>query len=434
MRDEPVAEDPRAGPDRPGVRARLARHAVDIRPLRESREFRLLWSGQVVSELGSRITIVAVPYQVFQLTGSTLMVGLVSLAELVPLLVFSLAGGAIADAVDRRRMLLVTESSVMLVSAGFVVNALLAHPRVWVLFILAAFATAGFSLGAPAMRSLVPYLVLREQTPAAMALEGLYGNLAAVAGPAAAGVLIAALGLPATYGIDVATFAASLGTIALLPSFPPARTGSRASVSTLLEGLRYVARTPVLLGIFLVDTIAMIFGMPSALFPALAVEHFHGGAVVTGYLFAAPYAGALAASALSGWTGRVQRHGLVVCVAAGLWGAALVAFGFADALWLALLMLAAAGAADMVSAIFRSTILFGASPEEMRGRLSGIELAQVASAPTLGNVEAGLVASLAGLRFSVVSGGIVCIVGTVAVAAAVPALLRYDSRRSRSNG
>jgi MFS family permease len=402
-----------------------------VRPLRESREFRLLWGGQVVSEFGSRITLVAVPYQIFQLTGSTLAVGLVSAAELVPLLVFALVGGAIADATDRRRMLLITESTVTLTSIGLVVNALLPHPRVWLLYVLAALSTAGFSLGAPAMRSLVPWLVPQEQMPAAMALEGLYGNFAAVAGPAAAGVLIAAIGLPATYLIDVATFAASLVSLSLLPSFPPVVGAERPGLGSLLEGLRFVGRTPVLLGIFLVDTNAMVFGMPSALFPAIAVEHFHGGAAVTGYLFAAPYAGALVASALSGWTSRVHRQGLAVCIAAAAWGAALVAFGYSTALWIALLMLAAAGAADMVSAIFRSTIVFAASPEGMRGRLTGIELAQVTSAPTLGNVEAGVLASLTSVRVSVVSGGIACVVGTGLIALALPALLRYDSRRAR---
>lgn len=268
-----------------------------------------------------------------------------------------------------------------------------------------------------------------RQIPAAMALEGIYSSFGAVAGPAVGGLLIAAVGLPATYGIDVLTFAASIATVWALPVFPPAEDADRAGLGSLLAGLRYVRKRKVLLGIFLVDTNAMIFGMPSALFPALADRQFDAGAEVVGFLYAAPYAGALVASVLSGWTGRVRRQGVAVAVAAACWGAALVVFGLASALWLALLMLAFAGAADMVSAVFRSTILFAATPEGMRGRLSGIELAQVASAPTLGNVEAGVVAAFTSVRFSIVSGGLACIAGTAVVCAAVPALLRYDARK-----
>ena len=413
-------------------RGPLARLAVDTRPLRESRNFRLLWSGQAISFLGSEISLVAIPYQMFQLTHSTLSVGLISLVELGPLLACALAGGAIADAFDRRRLILVTEAGVAVVSAGLVANALLDHPRTWVLYVLAALGTAGWSLGAPAMRSLAPRLVTEEQLPAAMALEGIYSNFGAVAGPAFGGILIAAVGLPATYGIDVVTFAASLVTVWRLPAAPPVPDAERASARSLLEGLRYVRRRRVLLAIFLVDTNAMIFGMPSSLFPAIALERFHAGATVVGFLYAAPYAGALVASVLSGWTGRMRRQGLAVALAAACWGAALIAFGFANALWLALLMLAAAGAADAVSAILRSTILFTASPDSMRGRLSGIELAQVVSAPTLGNAEAGVVAAFTSLRFSIVSGGIATVLGSALIALAVPALVRYDARNPES--
>ena len=414
--------------DRPGLRSRFARVAVDTRPLRESRNFRLLWTGQAVSFLGSEITLVAIPFQVYELTGSTLAVGLISLFELVPLLAFALVGGAIADATDRRRLILLTEIGFMAVTGGLVVNALLPEPRVWILYLLAALSVACWSLGAPAMRSLVPLLVKEEQIPAAMALEGIYGNLGAVAGPALGGILIATIGLPLTYGLDVLTFAASLATVWALPSFPPVPDADRAGVRSMLEGLRFVLNRKILLAIFLVDTNAMIFGMPSALFPAVADRQFDAGAEVVGFLYAAPYAGALVASLLSGWMGQIHRQGVAVAIAAACWGLALIGFGLASALWLALFMLALAGAADTVSAIFRSTIVFASTPEGMRGRILGIELVQVAGAPTLGNLEAGVVAALTSIRTSIVSGGILCIAGTAVACLAIPQLIRYDSR------
>jgi MFS family permease len=353
---------------------------------------------------------------------------LLSLCALVPLLVMPIVGGAIADAVDRRRLLLRTETGLAAISLLLAGNALLPRPQVWALFAGEALATAVFSLGTPSMRSLLPRLVREEQIAAASALEGVYGNLGAVAGPALAGVLVAGLGFPLTYLLDVATFAASLWSVWRLPALPPAEDAAPAGLRSIVEGFRYVRQRQVLLGIFLVDTNAMVFGMPMALFPAYG-EHFGGGARTVGFLYAAPYAGALVASLISGWVGQVRRQGLGVCVAAAAWGLALVAFGYVDSLWPALVLLAVAGAADFVSAVLRSTILLTATPDALRGRLSGIEFTQVASAPSLGNLEAGVVASLTSLRFSVVSGGIACIVGTVLCALALPRFLRYDSRR-----
>ena len=428
---EPHPETP-PGADRPGLRELFARVAVDVTPLRESRPFRFLWSGQVVSLLGSQIAGVAVPFQMYELTGSTLAVGLVSLVELVPLLTLTLIGGAIADAVDRRRLLLLTESALALTGIGFVVNASLDEPKVWALYVLGFLAASCFCLGIGAMRSLTPHLVPAEQLPAAAALNGIYMNFGAVAGPALGGILIAAIGLPWTYGLDVISFGASILSLFALPSIPAAPDADRPGLRSVAHGFRYLGRHKVVLGTFLVDSNAMVFGMPSALFPALAEQHFGGGAATVGYLYAAPYAGALACSLLSGWTGRVRRQGFAVLIAAGLWGAAIAAFGFAQSLPLALLLLAIAGGADLISAVFRSAILLSATTESMRGRLAGIEFAQVASAPTLGNVEAGLVASLTSVRFSVVSGGLVCVAGTVVIGLALPVLARYDAHKAAS--
>ena len=406
----------------PGLVRRLA---VDLGPLRRYPAFRRLFIGQTISTFGSEIAAVAAPYQLYQLTHSTLQVGLLSLCELFPLLTLTIAGGAIADAVDRRRMLLITETLLALVALGFAANAALPEPRVWAIYVLTTLAMSVFSLGVAGMNTVIPRLVEPHELLTANAIENVYGSTTNVAGPAVGGLLIAMLGLKGAYLLDAATFAGSLWSIWRLPPLRPLHDVERPSLRTIKEGFRFVRVKPVLLGMFLVDSNAMLFGMPRALFPALA----GGKAGVLGLLYAAPYAGALAASVLSGWIRHVRRQGLVVAIAAAVWGVAIAAFGFSDeTLWLALLMLAAAGAADNVSAVLRGTILWTVTPDHLRGRVSGIEFAQVAATPALGNVEAGLVASLTSVRFSIVSGGLACVVGTFIVALAVPALIHYDSR------
>jgi MFS family permease len=374
--------------------------------------------------------VVALPFQVYELTGSTLLVGLISFVELVPLLTLTLVGGALADAVDRRRLLIWTQAGMAVVGVGLVVNSARAHPSVAACFVLAFFAASLFCLGVGGMRSMTPRLVPEEQVAAASVIESVSGSFAAVAGPALAGITIKLVGLTTAYAIDLSTFAIGIASILALPPIAPVADADRPSVRSILEGFRYVRRQPVVLGFMLVDVNAMVFGMPMALFPAIATHRYHDPTLV-GYLYAAPYAGALISSIGSGWIPHVKRQGLAVAIAAGLWGVAIAAFGFAQSLWLGLLLLAAAGAADNISAVFRSTIMLTATPEEMRGRLTGIEFAQVASGPTLGNMEAGLVASLTSLRFSIVSGGIACVVGTIATCLAFPALLRYDAKRDK---
>ena len=411
----------------PGMIRRLA---IDLGPLRRYPAFRRLFIGQTISTFGSEIAAVAAPFQLYQLTHSTLQVGLLSLCELFPLLTLTIVGGAIADAVDRRRLLLVTEVLLALVATGFAVNANLDEPQVWAIYVLVTLAMSVFSLGVAGMNSVIPRLVAREELTAAIAIENVYGSTTNVAGPALGGLLIAVLGLRGAYLLDAATFSASLWSVWRLPPLPAAHDAERPSFQTIAEGFRFVRQKKVLLGMFLIDSNAMVFGMPRALFPALALQRFNGGAGILGLMYAAPYAGALVASLLSGWIGHVRRQGLIVAIAAALWGVAIAAFGFADSLWLALLLLAAAGAADNVSAVLRGTILWAVTPDSLRGRVSGIEFAQVAATPAFGNVEAGLVASLTSLRVSIVSGGIACVLGTVVIALAVPALIRYDARAS----
>ena len=410
----------------PGLLRRLT---VDLGPLRRYPAFRRLFFGQTISALGSEIAAVAAPYQLYQLTHSTLQVGLLSLCELFPLLTLTIVGGAIADAFDRRRMLLVTEVLLAFVALGFAFNASLDQPRVWAIYVLVTLAMSFFSIGVPGMSTVIPRLVQPNELATANAIENIYGSFTNVGGPALGGAVIAVFSLKGAYLLDAGTFIASLWSVWRLPPLPPAHDAERPSLQTIAEGFRFVMQKKVLLGMFLVDSNAMVFGMPRALFPALQVHRFHAGVGVLGLLYAAPYAGAFVSSVFSGWMPRVRRQGLVIAIAAGLWGAAIAAFGFATSLWVALLLLAAAGAADNVSAVLRGTILWTVSPDELRGRVSGIEFAQVAATPAIGNVEAGVLAELTSLRFSIVSGGLACMAGTVLIALAVPAFIHYDAHR-----
>ncbi|MGH2934151.1 MAG: MFS transporter [Gaiellaceae bacterium] len=400
---------------------------MDVTPLRESAGFRQLWIGQSIAYVAWRMMLVLVPVQVYRLTGSTLDVGLVSLVQFVPLVVFTIIGGALADTHDRRWLLLLSTGGIAAATAAFVAVSAVGRPNVGVVFALGFVSWSSFSLGAGAIRSITPRLVPLEHLPAAAALNGLYNNLGLVLGPAIGGVLIGAIGFAATYGVSLAGMLLSLATVVRLPRIPPHEDAPTMTFGTIVEGFRYLAAQHLVLSFFLIDTLAMLFGMPSSLFPALA-EHVFRHPASVGYLFAAPAVGAFLISLLSGWAMRVRRQGVAIVLSASGWGAAIAAFGFTRTLWLALLLLGIAGAADQVSAIFRSTIVLTVTPDHMRGRLGGIEFAQIASTPSLGNLEAGVVAQLTSLRFSIVSGGIACVVATLLVALLFPALLRYDAR------
>lgn len=410
-----------------GGRARRALRALtlDVTPLRESREFRLLFAGQAVSFFGSMMTFVALPWQTYKLTGSPLVTGLLGVAEFVPIFLMSFVGGALADAVDRRRMALLTETLLTLGTLLLVFNSLLAQPRVWVLFVCASLFAALNGLQRPSLDALAPRLVPAEQMPAAAALRSLGTTVSMIGGPALGGLLVATAGPAVTYSIDFVTFAASLAALWAMRAVPPPAGADSPSLRTVLEGLRYARSRPELLGTYLVDINAMFFGMPMALFPAVA-ERFGGGSV--GLLYAAPAVGALCVTLTSGWTRRVNRHGLCVALAAGCWGVAIVGFGLAGSLWLALACLAAAGAADMVSGLFRMVIWNQTIPDHLRGRLAGVEMVSYTTGPLLGNAEAGLVAGLFGVRASIVSGGVLCVAGTALLSLLLPQLIRYDAR------
>ena len=403
----------------------FSRFAIDLSPIRDYPHFRRLWIGQSISFLGGEITIVAMPFQVYELTHSTLVLGLFSLTQLVPLLTLTAIGGAFADARDRRRLLLVTETAEALAVAGLAVNAALPHPSLGVLFALATVASSCFSVGVSAMRALPARLVPEEAFVAASALDGIYYGIGGIAGPAVAGLLIKFVGLTSVYAIDSISFVASLIAISGLPPMPPLDEATAPGLRAIREAFGFLVSRKAMLGFFLVDTNAMVFGMPIALFPAIADRRF-GDATLVGYLYAAPAAGALVASLASGWASHARRQGVVVVVAASAWGGAIALFAFADRLWLALLLIGLAGLADQISAIFRNAMLLAMTPDGLRGRMLGLEFMQVASAPSLGNLEAGALASLTSIRFSIASGGILCIVGCLATAIAFPALLRYE--------
>jgi MFS family permease len=396
---------------------------IDITPLRRSRDFRALIGGELASVLGSQLTAVAVPYQVYRLTHSSLDVGLVSLAALVPLIVGSLIGGSLADAVDRRRMLLAVEALSALCSAGLAINADTAS-ALWPLFLLPAIAAGLSGCDSSARNAVVPNMVRRSEVPAANAMFQSLFQLGGVAGPAVAGLLLAGTGIRFVYWMDVAGYIICMGAVFLISPQRPAHTGHTPGVRSVIEGFRYLRGRQAIQGAYVLDINAMVFGMPRALFPALASTVFGGGATTVGFLYAAPGAGALIGAVTTGWVGKVRRQGLAVIIAVIVWGLAITGFGLVSWLPAALVLLAIAGWADVISAVFRNTILQLAAPDELRGRLQGVQMAVVAGGPRLGDLEAGAVATAFGDSTSVISGGLACIAGALLLARLLPGFRR----------
>jgi MFS family permease len=401
---------------------------MDLTPLRRHHDYRLLYVSQFVSFLGSMFTYVALPYQVYQLTRSSLAVGLLGLAELFPLLLTAFVGGALADAVDRRRLVIATDIGLAAGSGLLAITARLQAPPVWTLFVIAGLMSALNGLQKPSLEALTPRFVDKEELASAAALGVFRGSVGMIAGPALGGILLASAGLAATYVVDLASYAFSLACFAFIRRVPPPEGAESPSVARIREGFRYARSRQELIGTYVVDFVAMVFGMPLALFPALSEKL--GGPPVLGLLYAAPAVGALAASLTSAWTPKVTRHGMAVMIAASVWGMAIVVFGFCDGLVPALFFLALAGGADAVSGIFRLTMWNETIPDALRGRLAGIEMVSYMSGPLLGHAEAGAAAALFGVRFSVVSGGVLCVVGVLVCGLALPRFRGYDSRRS----
>jgi MFS family permease len=399
---------------------------LDISPLRRHRDFRRLFFGQAVSFFGTMITNVAVPYQVYQLTHSSLWVGMLGTVQLVPLLLFALWGGAYADALDRRKVLIGSELILTVGSLALALNSFLPHPSVAAIFAVTAFMSAVNGFHRPALDSMTPLLVEPQELPATAALTSLRSNAGAIAGPALGGLCIATLGLPVAYVIDVASFLLSVIALLGMASMPAPREAVLPGLRSIGEGLSYARSRPELVGTYVVDMVAMTFAMPMALFPAMAQPW--GGARAAGWLYSGMWIGSFVTTVFSGWAGKVRRHGAAVVLAAACWGLAVVALGYAPNLFTAVACLAVAGGADMVSGLFRITIWNQTIPSHLRGRLASVEMISYLSGPLLGNARAGWMASVAGNRVSIVAGGWACTIGVLALIAVLPAFWRYRSK------
>lgn len=397
---------------------------IDLTPLRRSRDFRFIVLGQLVGVLGNQLTAVAVPYQVYQLTRSSLDVGLVSLTALFPLIIGSLIGGSLVDGMDRRRLLLAMEALMAASSAGLALNADLPSAALWPLFIFPALTAGLGGVDSAARNAMIPNLVQRTEVSTANAMFQALFQLGAVAGPAAAGLLLAGAGIRFVYWMDVASFGAGLVAVSLISPQPPAGGGHRPGLRSIVEGFRFLRGRQAIQGAYLIDINAMVFGMPRALFPALATTVFGGGAATVGFLYAAPGAGALAGALTTGWVSRIRRQGQAVIIAVIVWGLAITGFGLVSWLPGALILLAVAGWADVISAVFRATIIQLSVPDALRGRLQGVQMAVVTGGPRLGDLEAGVVASAFGDVTSVVSGGLACVAGALVLARLLPGFRR----------
>ena len=408
----------------------LRRFFLDVAPLRRDRDYRWLWSGQVISGMGNQITRVALPFQVFVLTGSTLAIGALTLFQLVPILLFALGAGSLADAVDRRRLLMVTQTGLALCSLALTILALGGQPPVPALFAVAFVAAGLGAVDQPTRASTIPRLVPKERLPAAIALNQLNFQTASIVGPAAGGLLIATVGIAGAYAVDVVSFVASLTALIAIRPLPPLHDAARPGLAAIAEGLRFARERRAILGSFVIDLDAMIFGMPTSLFPVLALDVFRTGPAGFGLLAAAPAVGAFLGALLSGWVSAVARTGRAVIAAVVGWGLAITAFGLVTFSFpLALLCLAAAGAADVFSAVFRSTLVQLETPDGLRGRIMSIHGLVVTSGPRLGDMEAAGVAAIVGPQAAVVSGGVLCLLGVVVVVRWFPELAGHTIGR-----
>jgi len=408
--------------------------ALDTTPLR-NRAYRRVFGGVTVTMLGQQMTLVAVPYQVYDLTGSSLMVGLTSVVALVPLVVFGLLGGAIADAMDRRRLMVITSVGAAVTSALLAVQALLpGDGNVAVLWLLAAAVSAFAAVNQPARSAVIPAIVGPDEVAAANALAMTVRQAGVIVGPLLAGLLIGLGDLSILYTIDALGFVAAVLLLRGLPSLPPAGVSGPlrlgAAVRGVGEGFSFLRTQPLLLMTFVVDVIAMFFAWPQAVFPELSETTYAGNANSLGWLYAGVSIGSLLMGLTSGWVTRVDRQGAVVLAAISVWGVAIVGFGLSSTLWLAVLCLAVAGAGDMVSSVLRNSMLQTAAPDEMRGRMQGVFIVVVAGGPRLGDLRAGLLASSVGVSAAMWSGGVVIVVAMVAVAMLVPSFWLFRASRA----
>ncbi|MFI0161984.1 MFS transporter [Streptomyces albidoflavus] len=417
----PSPRDPVAAPPR-------KRLLADLTPLRTSADFRRLWIGNTISWVGQGMTALAISLQVYDLTRSSFSVGLVGLFSLVPLVVFGLYGGAIADTVDRRLLGLASSTGSWLLAVALAVAAFAGFHQVWFLYAVVALQAVCAALNSPARTSMIPRLLPAEQLPAANALNSMTTTFGTMTGPMLGGALVGLWGYQAAYLIDAVAFTAALYAMWRLPAMRPQREEGSRGRASVLDGLRFLATRPNIRMTFFTDLCAMVFAHPRALFPAVAVVWYGGDAKTAGLLVAAPAVGALLGSVFSGWLGRVHRHGVAILLAVGGWGLAVAVFGLTRNLWLGLLFLALAGAADAISMVFRSTMLQAATPDAMRGRLQGVFIVVVAGGPRLGDFLAGSVGDLASPTVAVTGGGLLCVLAVTALGLRWRNFARYDAR------
>ena len=412
-------------PRRPRLRW-LRAIAVDTGPLRHSRDYRLLAVGGFVSGMGTQVTLVALPFQMYVLTGSSFAVGMIGLAELVPLAAMTLLGGALADRTERRRLLQLSQLVQLSTSSMLALGAATGSPPVAALYVLAGVAAAASGVDRPTRTAIIPSVVGPDEIQPAVAFNYGLAQLTMVIGPALGGIVIAVAGLGWAYALDVATFAAMVGAVALMRRQPPPlRTEGESVFAAVRAGLHFAVRRGELMGSFAADLLAMTFGMPRALFPALALTVYHAGAAGVGLLYASLSAGATVAAFATGWLNHVRRLGRIVVFAIAAWGVAVTLAGLTHSLGVAVACLAVAGAADSISAVCRSAIMLMATPDAMRGRMSSIFTLVVAGGPRVGDVESGSVAAAFGTRAAVVSGGVLCVLGLVPIVMLFPAFWRY---------
>ena len=400
--------------------------AIDFTPLKKYPDFRLLWGSGLISYFGSMITYVSMPFQIKQLTDSYLAVGLMGLVEIVPLIVFGLYGGVLADHVDRKKMIWATEFAALALTSILLINSLIPNPKLWVLYLVGGLFAAVDGLQRPSADAILPRLVSHDDLPSASALMSLRWQFGVITGPALAGVLIATAGVKAGFTVDVITYVLSLLLLARVKSVKPKKESEKPTFSSVVDGIKYATSRKDLMGTYLVDLAAMFFAMPNALFPFWAEKLNATWAL--GFFYAAGTVGAFAITFTSGWIKNYTRHGYAVMMAALGWGLAITLAGVFNSLWLVLLFLALAGASDQVSALFRSAIWNQSIADDYRGRLASIELLSYSVGPLGGQTRAGLVAERTSLRTSVISGGLLCIGFVSFFSAMLPEFRKYDSK------
>ena len=399
---------------------------VDVSPFGGNPDFQWFFASRAMTSAARQVIIVAVPLQIYALTGSSLAVGLIGAAQLIPLLMVALVGGALADALDRRRLLIVVQLLLAVTCGGLAVYAFSDNAALWPIYLLVAINAGIFAVEQPTRTAVLATIVTYENLPSAMALNQVLNQLSKAVVPALGGFMVALAGTTATYTTAAVLTVAGALTMRGVSPLPPTGGGRSFGWRSIVEGLGYIRRDRLIKATLVVDINAMVFGMPSALFPAIGTEVLGGDATTVGLLYAAPGIGALLAAVTSGWLRRVRRQGLTVIVSVMIWGLAIAAFGFTASLGLALLLLAIAGAADVISAVFRGTIIQMRVPDDLRGRVSSAHSAAVGGGPRLGDLEAGVVASLTSTQVSVVSGGLVCALGTLVIAKTMPELPRFQ--------